>query len=112
MRLKQISEEVLYGDDRIVKVVWQDIEFLKDKAITTLGLKYFRKKPLSFHSQSELLKVLLKKRKLKVRIGEKEIDWRRIVKVRNAAIHVVRKIDGVTARWYLDEIQMLIRENT
>ncbi len=59
-------------------------EVLRQCAVAELGYSYFREKPLRYYSLSELFKILLRKRKLRLPDGA---DWQLLVRLRNQTVH-------------------------
>ena len=81
-------------------------DLLRDCAVATLGYSYFREKPLRYYSLSELFKIMMGKRKLRM---PAEVDWRRLVELRNIAVHgnLVSSVDQELCEWYIRTVECI-----
>lgn len=87
--------------------------YLREMALEKFGHKYFKTKPLRYYTLSELFNFLMKNKKLRLRKDNVYINWKRIIRLRNDAIHRPLENDSNqnNCEWFQKEIENLLKIN-
>lgn len=87
--------------------------YLREIALDNFGYKYFKSKPIRYYTLSELFNFLIINNKIRIREGNTYVSWKRLVKLRNEAVHrpLENNNDQENCAWFQNEVENLLKIN-